>query len=136
MPRGGADPAEATTERRAGEAPVSAPNRPRCHAVSTEAPQAGSAVAVADCIGGWVAVTCRRALLLHSQHQWPECWVGATVPTSATHIISQLVKTNNRRAFLVDTLALVCLRLLRSHSDFSECRVLRRLGLLAEMLHA
>jgi hypothetical protein len=28
------------------------------------------------------------------------------VPTSAANIISQLVKTNSRRAFLVDTLAL------------------------------
>jgi hypothetical protein len=74
--------------------------------VSPRAPQAGSAVAGADCIGGRAAVTCRRALLLHSQHQWPQCWAGAVVPTSAADIISQLVKTNSRRAFLVDTLAL------------------------------
>jgi hypothetical protein len=31
-------------------------------------------------------------------------WAGAAVPTSAADIISQLVKTNSRRAFLVDTL--------------------------------
>ncbi|OEL25951.1 hypothetical protein BAE44_0013032 [Dichanthelium oligosanthes] len=51
------------------------------------------------------AVACRRALLLHGQpHQWPQHW--AAVPASA-RTISQLVKTNGRRAFLVDTLALV-----------------------------
>jgi hypothetical protein len=62
------------------------------------------------------AVACRRALLLHGQHQWPQRWAGAAVPTSAARSISQLVKTNGRRAFLVDTLALVSnsLRLSRS----------------------
>jgi hypothetical protein len=76
MPRGGADPAEAATEWWAGAAPVSAPSQPRRHAVSARALQAGSAVAGADCIGGRAAVTCRRALLLHSQHQWPWCWAA------------------------------------------------------------
>jgi hypothetical protein len=69
-------PAEAATERRAGAAPVSAPSRPRRHAVSARALQAGSAVAGAACIWGRAAVTCRRALLLHSQHQWPRCWAA------------------------------------------------------------
>ncbi|KAG2608488.1 protein FMP32, mitochondrial-like [Panicum virgatum] len=51
------------------------------------------------------AVACRRALLLHGQHQWAQQrWAAA--PCNARSI-SQLVKTNGRRAFLVDTLALV-----------------------------
>ncbi|XP_062229820.1 uncharacterized protein LOC133927384 isoform X2 [Phragmites australis] len=44
---------------------------------------------------------CRRGLILHHQ-QWPQRWPGPN-----TRSISQLVKTNGRRAFLVDTLALV-----------------------------
>ncbi|WVZ78545.1 hypothetical protein U9M48_026237 [Paspalum notatum var. saurae] len=52
------------------------------------------------------AVACRRALLLHGpQQQWPHRWAPAGAP--AARAISQLVKTNGRRAFLVDTLALV-----------------------------
>ncbi|KAJ1261012.1 hypothetical protein BS78_10G275600 [Paspalum vaginatum] len=52
------------------------------------------------------AVACRRALLLHGpQQQWPNRWAPAGAP--AARAISQLVKTNGRRAFLVDTLALV-----------------------------
>jgi hypothetical protein len=53
------------------------------------------------------AVACRRALLLHGHQQWPQRWAAAA-PCPRT--ISQLVKTNGRRAFLVDTLALVSLR--------------------------
>ncbi|AQK80947.1 Mitochondrion protein [Zea mays] len=49
------------------------------------------------------AVACRRAALLHGHQQWPQRWAAAPCPRS----ISQLVKTNGRRAFLVDTLALV-----------------------------
>ncbi|CAD6338313.1 unnamed protein product [Miscanthus lutarioriparius] len=50
------------------------------------------------------AVACRRALLLHGHQQWPQrCAAAAPCPRT----ISQLVKTNGRRAFLVDTLALV-----------------------------
>ena len=52
------------------------------------------------------AVACRRALLLHGQHQWPQQQRWAAAPSTARSI-SQLVKTNGRRAFLVDTLALV-----------------------------
>lgn len=52
------------------------------------------------------AVACRRALLQHGHHHWPQQrWAG--VPSGAARSISQLVKTNGRRAFLVDTLALV-----------------------------
>nr|CAB3471420.1 unnamed protein product [Digitaria exilis] len=52
------------------------------------------------------AVACRRALLQHGHHHWPQQrWTG--VPSGAARSISQLVKTNGRRAFLVDTLALV-----------------------------
>jgi hypothetical protein len=52
------------------------------------------------------AAACRRGMLLHhhhlhQQHQWPTRWAGPA------RSISQLVKTNGRRAFLVDTLALV-----------------------------
>uniref|UniRef100_A0A0E0HVC2 DUF1640 domain-containing protein n=2 Tax=Oryza TaxID=4527 RepID=A0A0E0HVC2_ORYNI len=50
------------------------------------------------------AVACRRGLLLQQQQQqlWQaHRWVGPA------RSISQLVKTNGRRAFLVDTLALV-----------------------------
>lgn len=50
------------------------------------------------------AVACRRAMLLHGHQQWPQRWAAAA-PCPRT--ISQLVKTNGRRAFLVDTLALV-----------------------------
>ncbi|KAL5223740.1 hypothetical protein ABZP36_010379 [Zizania latifolia] len=44
---------------------------------------------------------CRRALLMQPR-QWPPRWTGPS-----HRRISQLVKTNGRRAFLVDTLALV-----------------------------
>ena len=60
------------------------------------------------------AVACRRALLLHGHQQWPQRWAAAA-PCPRT--ISQLVKTNGRRAFLVDTLALVSLA-----SGFSSYR--------------
>uniref|UniRef100_A0A453SFD3 Uncharacterized protein n=1 Tax=Aegilops tauschii subsp. strangulata TaxID=200361 RepID=A0A453SFD3_AEGTS len=50
------------------------------------------------------AAACRRGLFLHNHHhQWPTRWAGP----AAARSISQLVKTNGRRAFLVDTLALV-----------------------------
>lgn len=52
------------------------------------------------------AAACRRGLLLHHQQQWP------TRLACPARSISQLVKTNGRRAFLVDTLALVTYPLL------------------------
>jgi hypothetical protein len=51
------------------------------------------------------AAACRRGVLLHHhlwQQQQQQVWPGP-----GARSISQLVKTNGRRAFLVDTLALV-----------------------------
>ena len=73
------------------------------------------------------AVACRRALLLHGQHQWAQQrWAAA--PCNARSI-SQLVKTNGRRAFLVDTLALVSnfpSASFRSDSILRKCCASRR----------
>ncbi|TVU01115.1 hypothetical protein EJB05_40974 [Eragrostis curvula] len=49
------------------------------------------------------AAACRRGLLLHHQQWQQPLWA----PGPGARAISQLVKTNGRRAFLVDTLALV-----------------------------
>ncbi|GJM97455.1 hypothetical protein PR202_ga14384 [Eleusine coracana subsp. coracana] len=52
------------------------------------------------------AAACRRGMLLHQHHHYHH-WQQAAWAGPGARSISQLVKTNGRRAFLVDTLALV-----------------------------
>ncbi|GJN39338.1 hypothetical protein PR202_gb28449 [Eleusine coracana subsp. coracana] len=53
------------------------------------------------------AAACRRGMLLHQHHHYHRHWQQAAWAGPGARSISQLVKTNGRRAFLVDTLALV-----------------------------
>lgn len=64
------------------------------------------------------AAACRRGLLLHQHHH--HHWHQAVLGGPGARSISQLVKTNGRRAFLVDTLALVRI-LLASVSTNATC---------------